>query len=186
MIQFRVLQFVVAVQRFTLNDDSGPISWGNSTVNNTAPSPSSRSRRTTERPRGLPATGRWTLFRAVPGEAFSAAPPGWLDPPLDGQASQHTPCGYKGGWRGAPPLRSPSSLALVRAGIAGDRIAAMADRRRTGRRRERGRGSGGGPPSSSAPTPARKPGRSQGGMRTSSAPSLDRVDLPSPGVFLEC
>jgi len=30
---------------------------------------------------------RWTPFGAVPGEAFSAAPPGWLGAPLGAQAS---------------------------------------------------------------------------------------------------
>ena len=51
---------------------------------------------------------RWRLFRAVPGEELLAAPSGWLDPLLGGQAS--LPRVIHWGWRGvavAPPSIPP-------------------------------------------------------------------------------
>ena len=65
----------------------------------------------TKRPGSLPVTARWTLFRAVPREAVSVAPPraGFR---LLRSISQrtpwgHTPCVPCGGWRGAAPPLTP-------------------------------------------------------------------------------
>ena len=63
--------------------ESGAIPGSDESGRPPPPSP----RLATTKPGGLSATARWTLFRAVPGGAFSAAPPGWLSHCYGGSAS---------------------------------------------------------------------------------------------------